>query len=152
MKKIVASIAAIALMITPVLAGTNQFQNWKHNRQYNAGGGNHWHAGGTGPNGGHWHAGGGKHWHGDGNNYWHGNNHNYWHGNNNHYYYNGGTFYQDPNFWGGVVGGLLGGAIVNQYQDQYQLPPPPQPQCRTVMGYVWVDGAGYQPNQVVVCN
>jgi Ni/Co efflux regulator RcnB len=80
------------------------------------------------------------------------------HSNNNHhnnYYYDnrrnynnnngGGNFYNDPYFWGGVAGGLIGGAIIgNQYYDE--------PICRYVWTQVYIPGYGYQSREVEVCD
>jgi hypothetical protein len=94
--------------------------------------------------------------HNNGHNHWNG-NHNGNHSNNNHhnnYYYdnrrnynnnNGGNFYKDPYFWGGIAGGLIGGAILrDQYYDE--------PMCRYVWTQVFVPGYGYQDRQVEVCD
>lgn len=133
MKKILLAFVALALVASPVMAGNNK--HIKRGQNHNWNGGGNWD---------------GKHFKG---NRRHGNNYNcyncyYKKGHNN----NNNNFYNDPDFWLGVGGGLLGGAIINQYQNQYELPPPPMPQCRQVMTYVWVDGLGYRPGNVMVCN
>lgn len=123
MKKLFAAMIALALIASPVMAGTNQFQNWQHNRQN-------------------------ENWN-NGNNYHKPYKKKRWYKNNNN-----NDFYEDPYFWGGVVGGIIGGiggTIINR-QNQYELPLVPQGRCREVMNYVWVDGIGYQPGRVVVCN
>lgn len=90
----------------------------------------------------------GKKHRGDGHNYWRGGHNNYWRGGNNNY------FYQDPNFWGGVAGGLIGGAIIRQY-DYDNVPPPAiyqQPaECFMAWTQVYVPGKGYVPYQTTVC-
>lgn len=93
-----------------------------------------------------------KRYHGGHNNYYHGGNNNYYHGGNNYYYgknkyhyNNNNNFYQDPNFWGGLVGGLVGGAIIDGIQRDQQ-------QCREVVTQVYVDGIGYRQGTVVVCD
>ncbi len=89
-------------------------------------------------------------------------NHNRWnggHNNNNHdnnYYYDnrhnynnnngGGRFYNDPYFWSGVAGGLIGGAII---RDQYYYD---EPECETIWTQVYVSGEGYRNVQRVVCD
>lgn len=70
--------------------------------------------------------------------------------NNNKY------FYQDPNFWGGVAGGLIGGAIINQY-DYDNVPPPypeyqVQPECQNVWISFYIPGYGYQRQRTLICN
>jgi Ni/Co efflux regulator RcnB len=82
-------------------------------------------------------------------------NNNRWNGGHNNYYYDnrrnynnnngGGNFYNDPYFWGGVAGGLIGGAIIgNQYYDE--------PICRYVWTQVYIPGYGYQSREVEVCD
>lgn len=99
-------------------------------------------------------------WNGNGNRNRRGNgningNNNRWNGGHNNYYYDnrknynnnngGGNFYNDPYFWGGVAGGLIGGAIIgNQYYNG--------PECETIWVEVFVPGYGYQNQQQVVCN
>ena len=93
----------------------------------------------------------GKKHRGDGHNYWRGGHNNYWRGGNNNNY-----FYQDPNFWGGVAGGLIGGAIINQYDNgrppyvyqEYQV----QPQCQNAWIQVFIPGVGYQRQRTLICN
>ena len=77
-----------------------------------------------------------------GHNYWHGKNHNYWHGNEHH---NNNNFYNNPYFWGGVAGGIIGGAII---RDQYYR----QPYCHQVIEQVYDPNYGYVNRQYVVCN
>lgn len=129
MNKILIAIVAVLVATTTADAGN------KHRRSIHNHGGEHhdqWH--------------GNKHYHGDGHNYWHGGHNNYWHGGNNNYYYGGGNnFYQDPNFWGGVAGGLIGGALLNGIQNDQQ-------DCREVVTQVYVDGIGYRQGTVVVCD
>lgn len=91
-----------------------------------------------------------KNYHRRGNNYQKGNN-NYYRRGNNYYNYNynyknkNQNFYNDPYFWGGVAGGLIGGAIIgNQYYDG--------PECETIWVEVFVPGEGYRNMQQVVCN
>lgn len=85
----------------------------------------------------------------DGHNYWRGGHNNYWRGGNNNNY-----FYQDPNFWGGVAGGLIGGAIIRQYNYDNVQPPTiyQQPaECFMAWTQVYVPGKGYVPYQTTVC-
>jgi hypothetical protein len=98
---------------------------------------------------------------GDGHNYWRGGHNNYWRGGNNNYWRGGNNnnyFYQDPNFWGGVAGGLIGGAIINQYNDApapYPYPYPEyqvQPECQLAWIRVYIPGTGYQSQQTLICN
>lgn len=103
----------------------------------------------------------GKKHRGDGHNYWRGGHNNYWRGGHNNYWRGGNNnndyFYQDPNFWGGVAGGLIGGAIINQYND---VPPPPyvyqeyqvQPQCQNAWIQIFIPGVGYQRQRTLICN
>jgi hypothetical protein len=80
-------------------------------------------------------------------NYYRRGNNNYYHRGNNYYKYNynynNGNFYNDPYFWGGVAGGLIGGAII---QDYYQ------PECETIWVDVYIPGEGYRQQQTVVCD
>lgn len=97
-----------------------------------------------------------RRWHGgnhnnNGNNNING-NHNYWHGGNKNYYnynYRGGggnrRFYNNPYFWGGVAGGIIGGAIVRDYN--YFVP-----ECETIWIEVYIPGEGYRQQQQVVCD
>lgn len=77
-------------------------------------------------------------------------NRNYYRRGNNYYYYNNKNyynnrkFYNDPYFWGGVAGGLIGGAIVRDYYYE--------PECETIWVDVYVPGEGYRRSQQVVCN
>jgi len=82
-------------------------------------------------------------------------NNNRWNGGHNNYYYDnrrnynnnngGGNFYNDPYFWGGVAGGLIGGAVLyDQYYDE--------PVCNFVWAQVYVPGYGYQNRQVEICD
>lgn len=76
-------------------------------------------------------------------------NRNYYRRGNNYYYYNNKNyynnkkFYNDPYFWGGVAGGLIGGAIIRDYYE---------PECQTIWVEVYVPGEGYRQRQQVVCN
>lgn len=135
MNRFLIALLTVSVLTTPAFAGNNnnQFENWKRNRQGPVVG-NEWHDN--------------RHYrhrrhHGDGNNYWRGKNHNYWHGNNNDYFYN------DPNFWGGVVGGLIGGAIVNEFNDR---PIGPGPGCYIVLQPVEGPNYGVVYREVVLCN
>lgn len=77
-------------------------------------------------------------------------NHNYYHRGNNYYYYNNKNyhnnrkFYNDPYFWGGVAGGLIGGAIIRDYYVE--------PECETIWVEVYVPNEGYRRVQRVVCD
>lgn len=75
----------------------------------------------------------------------HGNN--YYKKENNYYYYRGGNrrFYNNPYFWGGVAGGIIGGAIVRDYN--YFVP-----ECETIWIEVYIPGEGYRQQQQVVCD
>lgn len=75
----------------------------------------------------------------------HGNN--YYKKENNYYYYRGGNrrFYNNPYFWGGVAGGIIGGAIVRDYN--YFVP-----ECETIWIDVYIPGEGYRQQQQVVCD
>lgn len=75
--------------------------------------------------------------------------HRHKHNNNNNKY-----FYQDPNFWGGVAGGLIGGAIIRQYEYDNVQPPLfyQQPaECFMAWTQVYIPGKGYVPYQTAVC-
>lgn len=94
---------------------------------------------------------------GDGHNYWRGGHNNYWRGGHNNYWRGGNNnnyFYQDPNFWGGVAGGLIGGAIIREY-DYDNVPPPAvyqQPaECFMAWTQVYIPGKGFVPYQTTVC-
>lgn len=136
MNKFLIALLAFSALATPAIADTNQFNNWKHNR----------HAGvdhrvdrRVDRRHDHWHGD-----HNDGHNYWHGNHHNYWHGNNNN------NFYNDPNFWGGVAGGLIGGAIIgNQYDEQ---PIAPERNCFTALQPIYDPYYGNTYREIVICN
>lgn len=77
---------------------------------------------------------------------------NYYHGGNRYYrgdtynYYNNrnNNWYNNPYFWGGVAGGLIGGAIIRDYQYE--------PECQTIWTDVYVPGEGYRNVQRVVCD
>jgi hypothetical protein len=75
--------------------------------------------------------------------------HRHKHNNNNNEY-----FYQDPNFWGGVAGGLIGGAIIRQYNynEVEPLPYYQQPaECFMAWTQVYIPGKGFVPYQTTVC-
>lgn len=82
-------------------------------------------------------------------------NHRHKHNNNNNKY-----FYQDPNFWGGVAGGLIGGAIIRDYNYDYDNVPSPypypeyrvQPECEIAWIRIYIPGTGYQTQQTLICN
>lgn len=65
--------------------------------------------------------------------------------NNGHHHNN--NFYNDPNFWWGVGGGLLGGAVINGLtQPQYY------PSCYWVNEQVYDVYGNYVFRRVQVCN
>ena len=128
MNKLLIALLAFSVFVTPAIAGSNQFENWKHNRHAPPAGNQHH----NNQNNNYHH----RRHHGDGNNYWHGNHNN--------------NFYNDPNFWGGVAGGLIGGAIIgNQYNDQ---PVGPGPGCYTVLQPVAGPNYGVVYREVILCN
>lgn len=100
--------------------------------------------------GGHYHGGNKNRYNGGHNRYYGGNNNRYYGGhNNNYYFYRGGNngnkyFYNDPYFWGGVAGSLIGGAIIRDYYVE--------PECETVWVRIYVPGKGYRNEQRVVCD
>jgi hypothetical protein len=131
--KFLIALLAVSVFAVPAFAGSNnQFENWKRNRHAPV-------VGNERHDNRYYHR---RRHHGNGNNYWHGKNHNYWHGNNN-------NFYNDPNFWGGVAGGLIGGAIIDQYNVQ---PVGPGPGCFIVLQPVEGPNNGVVYREVVLCN
>lgn len=122
MKKILSALLAAAIVFAPMSTayagnGNDNHKHWKkqgQNKNYN----------------------GNKRYHNNGHkkNY-HRKNKNYYRGGNK-YYYNGGNnynnFYEDPYFWGGIVGGIVGGAIINNQRNDYY-----EPQCYIQQVQVW---------------
>lgn len=128
-KKLLTALMIFSVFSTPTIAGTNQFENWKHNRQEQV-------RDNKQPNNYRKQ----RRHRSDGHNYWRGKKHNYWHGNDHN-----NNFYNDPYFWGGIAGGLIGGAIIRrQYYNE--------PECRYVWTEVYVPEYGYQERQVEVCD
>jgi len=127
--KIAIAVAALLISVSAADAGEKHKPRYKSPPNYN---GQHH----------------GKKHRGDGHNYWRGGHNNYWRGGNNNY------FYQDPNFWGGVAGGLIGGALIREY-DYDNVPPPAvyqQPaECFMAWTQVYIPGKGYVPYQTTVC-
>lgn len=119
MKKLIFVIVALALISSSAYAEGNY-----HRRPH----GNH------------------NNWNGHDHNYHHGGHYNYWHGGHNNYYHGGNNnFYNDPNFWGGVAGGLIGGTIINGIQNQ--------PECYWTQARVYDPNTGYYlVRPVEVCN
>lgn len=130
MKKILASFIVLCFVVTPAVAG-NKYRKPHNNVHIN---GNH-----SGYRGGHNH---------NNNNHInnnHNNNNRYYRYNENNYYnYNNDNFYNNPYFWGGVAGGLIGGAIINGIDDE--------PYCEEVVTQVYVEGVGYRQGTTVVCD
>jgi hypothetical protein len=128
MKKILLALFAAAVAFAPMSTayagnGNDNHKHWKkqgHNNNHN---GNKKNYHGNNKHG-NYH--GKKKYHGGNNNYYHGGNKYYYGGNN----YN--NFYEDPYFWGGVVGGLVGGAIINNQRNDYY-----EPQCYIQQVQVW---------------
>jgi hypothetical protein len=141
------AVAGAALLIFVSAAGAEEKHKPRHRPYQNHGGEYH-----------------GKRHHGDGHNYWRGGHNNYWRGGDNNYWRGGNNnnnyFYQDPNFWGGVAGGLIGGAIIRDYNYDYQNVPPPypypeyqvQPECEIAWIRIYIPGTGYQTQQTLICN
>lgn len=111
-----------------------------HNRHHNN---NRWHGGNRWRHGGNHNNNGNNNINGN-NNRWHGGNKNYY----NYNYKGGGNgnryFYNNPYFWGGVAGGLIGGAVINEYYNE--------PECATVYRQVYDPVYGYVERAVVVCD
>lgn len=127
-KILIAAIAALCVIAAPADASNKP-------KRYH---------GGTHINGNHNRYNGGHNRYNGGHN--HNNNNRYYRYNENNYYNynnNNNNFYNNPYFWGGVAGGLIGGAIINGIDDE--------PYCHEVVTRVYVEGVGYRQGTSVVC-